>query len=67
MCRGEDRKPITTEYSGELDVQQIVDVGCAWWSCDGLNGECESKSFDMLQKGWIWKCRECGKEGSTIV
>ena len=66
LCRDKNKKPITTDFSGELEIQQIVDVGLAWWTCEGNEGNCESKQFEMSDGGWKWKCRVCGREGHTL-
>ena len=65
LCRDKNKKPITTDFSGELEIQQIVDVGLAWWTCEGNEGNCESKQFEMFDNGFKWKCQICGKDGNT--
>jgi len=58
LCR-KNKKPITTELEGILDIKKINEVGCAWWSCD--NDECGGEgNFEILDDELNYKCRECG-------
>jgi hypothetical protein len=54
---------IYTEYEGVLDITQIVELGCAWWSCENI--ECESDDIEIIEDKSLYeyggyKCKKCG-------
>jgi hypothetical protein len=56
LCRNNNKKPIITEIEGILNVQQICDLGLAWWDCE----ECGDDDFEILNYESEFKCRKCG-------
>lgn len=48
---------IETDYEGELNIEQINELGLAWWDCPNCNKE----EFEILDK-FHYKCKSCGKE-----
>jgi len=47
-----------TDFEGELDIEQINQLGLTWWECP----ECQSEDFDIIN-GSQYKCKNCGYEG----
>ena len=47
-----------TDFEGELDIDQINQLGLSWWDCP----ECQNEDFDIIN-GYQYKCKNCGYEG----
>lgn len=56
LCRDYNKKPIKTELKGDLSIQQIIDIGFAWWDCK----ECNNDDFEVIDHESSYKCRACG-------
>ena len=48
---------VNTEYEGELDIEQINELGLTWWACE----ECEKEEFEIIDK-YTYKCKNCGHQ-----
>lgn len=55
------RKLYLTEFEGILSIQQICDLGLAWWECE----ECGRSNFEILNDEQNFKCRDCGLEDNV--
>jgi hypothetical protein len=56
FSKGKQRKQYLTEFEGILSIQQICDVGVAWWECE----ECGGENLEIIDDGQKFKCRDCG-------
>lgn len=45
-----------TDFEGELDIDQINQLGLTWWDCP----ECQSEDFEIVDD-YNYKCKKCGK------
>ncbi len=55
MCR-KDGKPVRIDHLGELDIDQILSAGLAWWSCPN----CDGNNFKTDGHPCNYICRDCG-------
>ncbi len=51
------RRGIETEYEGELNIEQINELGLAWWACPN----CDKEDFEILDT-YHYKCKNCKNE-----
>lgn len=49
------RKGINTQYEGELNIEQINELGLTWWECSN----CQKEEFEILDT-FTYKCKKCG-------
>lgn len=49
---------VKTKYEGQLNIQQINEIGLAWWCCE----HCENEEFEIIDK-YTYRCMKCGKTG----
>ena len=54
-------KRFLTKFEGILSIQQICDIGFAWWECD----ECGGKDFEIFDSGSKFRCKRCGYEANV--
>ena len=55
-----DGKPVMVDLSpGEMEIDEIVSAGLAWWSCD----ECGLDHFKVDDIGDTYTCLDCGHTG----
>ncbi len=47
-----------TDYEGELNIDQINELGLTWWACD----KCDNEDFEIID-GEHYKCKNCGNIG----
>ena len=58
-------KPVFIDYEGVLSIEQIIDIGIAWWECS----ECDSRDIQLVKGNDKnvpedeYKCNECGHIG----
>ena len=52
------KRCVKTNYYGELNVNQINELGLAWWVCPN----CESESFEIIDEN-NFMCKNCGYAG----
>ena len=45
-----------TEFEGELDIEQINQLGLTWWDCP----ECQNEDFEIIDD-YHYRCKNCGK------
>ncbi len=50
---------VETKYEGELNIQQINELGLAWWCCE----HCENEEFEILDID-SYRCMKCGHIGN---
>lgn len=43
-----------TDYEGELNIEQINELGLAWWSCP----ECDKEEFEIISE-YEYQCKNC--------
>jgi hypothetical protein len=55
LCR-KNKQPIKTEIEGILSMQQICDLGLAWWECE----KCGYSNFEIIDCDQNFKCKDCG-------
>ena len=54
LMRYSDNKPMFTEYEGELNMEQIAELGLIWWTCRN----CGERKFAILNDDEC-KCLNC--------
>ncbi len=58
LCRKDGRKSAAVEidHEGELDIDQIIAVGKAWWSCS----KCGGGNLKANNGAMDYTCLDCG-------
>lgn len=49
------QKGIKTDYSGELNIYEINELGLTWWACP----DCDKEEFEIIDDE-TYKCKNCG-------
>ncbi|WP_304393126.1 hypothetical protein [uncultured Clostridium sp.] len=45
-----------TDYDGELNIEQINELGLTWWACP----DCDKEDFEIVNER-TYRCKNCNK------
>lgn len=52
------QRGVETDYEGELDIDQINELGLSWWACE----KCDKENFEIVDT-YHYKCKNCNHIG----